>query len=797
MDGKRPYGHGKHTGGGSVHVGRGGRASSGPVGNGGRGGFSGSGGSRSGGDRGGWGFLGLLGLFALLPKGLRRALILIVAAVAVLSLLRGGVDTGEAYEPQYAYETATARPTAAPVSATAIPVQGQARDKRVQLLGNGEDTVTVMVYMCGTDLESKYGMATADLQEMAKASLSEKVNLIVQTGGCKSWRNPVVSSRENQIYRVKNGDLERLESSFGAGYMTDPATLTSFIRYCTKNYPASRNILILWDHGGGSLSGYGYDENQRQSDTMTLPEISAALRDGGCTFDWIGFDACLMATLETALVCDSYGDYMIASEESEPGTGWQYTRWLSALSQNTSMSTEALGRIIVDDFVEASQAARQNAQVTLSVVDLATLSGTVPQALRNFSVSTNALMEGDGYRLVSDARAGVRQFSKSNRLNQVDLVDLADRIGTGEAQTLAAALRGAVIYNRATVSRAYGLSVYFPYETLSTMNSAVATYDSLGMDSEYTKCIQSFASLEQGGQLAAYGSQQGGSGDLFSSLLESYLGAGSSPYGAFGPGAAFSGSGTMDDASVFHLLSSFSGRSLPQSLSWVNADLVSKKAAQLTENRLDPRRITATNKGGKRFLVLNEAEWNLIDTAAVNLFVDDGEGYLDLGCDNYLIFDEEGDLSLEFDGTWLCLDGNPVAFYMTEATEQGTFGRVPVDLVRTEAGETWTAALNLQIHIDRQGNAQVLGAYPLYEGETPTEGKALMALQDGDIIRPLCDGYTYAGAYEGTFTLEDAAFTVSGPITVDYRAVDNRGLSISYRITDIYGAAYWTPAYTK
>lgn len=37
------------------------------------------------------------------------------------------------------------------------------REKYTQLLGGGRDTVTIMVYMCGTDLESRSGMGTADL----------------------------------------------------------------------------------------------------------------------------------------------------------------------------------------------------------------------------------------------------------------------------------------------------------------------------------------------------------------------------------------------------------------------------------------------------------------------------------------------------------------------------------------------------------------------------------------------------------------------------------------------------------
>ena len=231
-------------------------------------------------------------------------------------------------------------------------VASGSRAKYTAIKGGGRDTVTMMVYMCGTDLESRSRMGTMDLQEMLDASVSNsKLNVIIYTGGCKQWQNNAVSSSVNQIWQVRNGQLKLLKED-GAKAMTDPNTLSAFIRYCAKNFPANRNMLILWDHGGGSLSGYGYDEKYARSGSMNLSGVNKALQDGGVKYDFIGFDACLMATLETGLMLDSYADYMIASEETEPGVGWYYTNWLKALDKNTSITTLDLGKMIVDEFVE-------------------------------------------------------------------------------------------------------------------------------------------------------------------------------------------------------------------------------------------------------------------------------------------------------------------------------------------------------------------------------------------------------------------------------------------------------------
>ena len=195
-------------------------------------------------------------------------------------------------------------------------VDPAARAKYTNIKGNGADTVTIMVYMCGTDLESRGGMATNDLMEMAAANLSSNVNVIVYTGGCKEWKNRTVSSSVNQIYRVVGGGkLECLESNMGTPAMTDPKTLTEFIKYAHSNYPANRNMLIFWDHGGGSVSGYGYDEKNPKEGSMDLAEINSALSAAGIKYDFIGFDACLMGTVETDIMAAEYADYLIGSEE--------------------------------------------------------------------------------------------------------------------------------------------------------------------------------------------------------------------------------------------------------------------------------------------------------------------------------------------------------------------------------------------------------------------------------------------------------------------------------------------------
>ncbi|MCR5795173.1 MAG: hypothetical protein K6G61_07505, partial [Solobacterium sp.] len=327
-------------------------------------------------------------------------------------------------------------------------VAAGSRKKYTTLKGNGKDTVTVLVYMCGTDLESKYGMATADLNEMVNSVQSDKLNVIVETGGTSRWKNNAMTARTNQRWKIASKSLVTLDKNMGAKAMTDPNTLADFIKYGVKNFPADRYMLIFWDHGGGSVQGYGYDELYPNS-SMSVDEIAQALKAGGVKFDIIGFDACLMANMETAIAVEPYGDYLIASEETEPGTGWYHTEWLSMLAQNTSTSSLEIGKKIIDDFcTKAQSGAAAGDKNTLSIIDLAEFKNTVPAKLSAFANQISSEVKNDNYQAVADVRSRTKEFAQANRLDQIDLVHFCESMNTKESKALANALRSCVKYNR-------------------------------------------------------------------------------------------------------------------------------------------------------------------------------------------------------------------------------------------------------------------------------------------------------------------------------------------------------------
>ena len=676
-------------------------------------------------------------------------------------------------------------------------VSNQAREKFTKIKGDGTDTNTIMVYMCGTDLESQSGMATSDLNEMISATVGKNINLIVYTGGCKRWRNNTISSQYNQVWQISNGNIKCLIQNAGSDPMTKASTLSAFIKWTAKNYPANRMSLIFWDHGGGSISGYGYDEKYPRSGSMTLANIKTALKDAGIKYDFIGFDACLMATTETALVIGKYADYLIGSEETEPGIGWYYTNWLTNLSKNPSMETLQIGQQIADDFTAMCAKKCPGQSTTLSVTDLAELSQTLPQKLAAFAGNASEKISGGEYKQVATARGSSKEFARSTGIDQIDLIHFATLLNTSQGKDLARTLSDAVKYNRTSsnTANAYGLSIYFPYKKLNQVDHMANTYEQIGMDDDYTTCIRQFAQMETCGQAVAGGT---------SSPLDILFGG--SGYG----GSSNSGYDSSDISSqaMQELISTLLSGNFRDFKSLGIVGLDRSNTEFLSQDSLDAdavteyiadNRITADdlqwqeNSAGDQAIILSEDQWESVVSADKTILYDDGEGYLELGLDNIYDFDDDGNMLPNLERTWLSIDGQSVAYYHTETQdfEDGTYsitGYVPVELNGTDA--------RLILTFD-SGNEDgyIAGVSYDYDTEvTETQAKNLTGLKSGDQVKFLCDFYDHDGKYLDKYKL-GRTWTVKDPdnVTITNTDVGDGDVLIAYKFTDIYGEDYWTP----
>lgn len=376
-------------------------------------------------------------------------------------------------------------------------------EKQVNLNGDGSDVVTVMIYMNGSDLETEAEEASEDISEMLAARTNSQVNLLIETLGTKQWaRTHGIASDHTQRYKAENGGLVLVDDSLGQLDCTAPETLADFIRWGAENYPANRYILILWNHGGGPVYGYGYDEHQPEDASLTIDEMQEAVRKSGIYFDFIGMDCCIMSSLELCCAMYDYCDYMILSEDFESGLGWSYTGWLDALARNPSIATTELGKIIVDDMISDNEDYDQDGS-TLALIDESYMK-ILYRAWIDFAYANESALLGENYSMHVKGGGRAHPALRDRGLFDYDMSDyyitdimaVAQNISSEEAKALSAAVNLAIAYFGCTSDEIgmTGLSVTLPYGDAEFYESLERIFLNVGIDREYVTWLEKFVS---------------------------------------------------------------------------------------------------------------------------------------------------------------------------------------------------------------------------------------------------------------------------------------------------------------
>ena len=374
---------------------------------------------------------------------------------------------------------------------------------------NPNAKLTLMVYMCGSDLESRGDHASADIGEMAFSGFnSDEVNVIVMAGGARKWKQTFIPDGEVSVFMVK-GQRPYTLARYGSGYsMGDPDLLSGFMELSYELLPAERYALILWDHGGGSLRGMCNDE-VHSGDFLDMFELAAALKkatESRGKLEWIGFDACLMASAEVAGIVAPYAKYMVASEEVEPGSGWDYSFLLGIENDETGGQT---GTRIIDAYF-ASATSKSSDALTLSCIDLSRIDGVLSSAGTIFE-TISEILTADSFASASNVRRSARSFGRNgNSLsNDYDLVDLGDLLkGYAEDHPLMAgfsdAIKAAVVYERSNRSGTTGLSVYHAFYNKGLYSQYRDVYPSLAISEEYNAYHNKFTGFLMSGTTTAW-----------------------------------------------------------------------------------------------------------------------------------------------------------------------------------------------------------------------------------------------------------------------------------------------------
>lgn len=551
----------------------------------------------------------------------------------------------------------------------------------------GDGSWAVYWYLCGSDLETNGGFATTDLSEMMEVQLPENVNVVIQTGGAAVWQNDQMDPEKLQRWLYNSEGLQLIEEQDTAN-MGDAQTLYEFLAFANENYPADKVAVTFWNHGGGSVSGAAFDE-LHGLDSLDLAEMYQAF-DAVWPADaehpaleLVGFDTCLMATVDVASTFQNFAKYLVASEEVEPGNGWLYSGWLGALAENTDMDGAALGTAICDTYYQGCEAVGTQDQTTLSVTDLSRLEPLL-DAYESFGQEALATAAEDPGFFAELGRAAARSENyggntrEQGYTNMVDLGHLARQTAwmLPSAQRVCDALTDCVIYQVGGPYRAEatGLSCYYSYNgDVDDLNGYITVGESTAFKHLYA--------YELTGELA-------------------------------------------EDSEEY--LSSLDIWELPERVTLADMDW---DGAPLD---LDDE--------GTSFLTLGPEANDVLAGIGFSLFYVDeaGDQMLLLGTDNDLTADwENGVFYDNFRGVWGALDGHLVYMELSFEGEDYNLYSVPILL----NGE----AYNLQVAYDFTAEEwSILGASQGLD-ESGMASKELRLLAEGDVITTIWKAATFTG----------------------------------------------------
>lgn len=369
-----------------------------------------------------------------------------------------------------------------------------------------------------------YPFADRNLKQMEQVGSSDKLNIVVHMDLRKPRTNKVT-----RRFLVQKNALQQIgpDACMDSG---DENTFIDFIRFIHTYFPSEHLAIVFWNHGSGDLNpilgkainpsklfhfnetknkieldrsvefleyvnqatlesmhkGVCFDESTGHylDDAKLVHALNNACIQRGKKIDVVLFDACLMAGVGTASIMQNFAHFMVASEEVELGTGYDYRRVLDRLSRE-DLSPNLFAQHVVwayhdaysrltDDYTHSALNLDTYQELTTSINALAQhlmralqsqTSGTVKQFLQKCR-EKNACTHFDEPSYID-----LRHFCRNMR-NNLDVIQLNDSSETSTIKKelselidiLESRLNTMVIANKTgkNLKDAGGISIYFP-----------------------------------------------------------------------------------------------------------------------------------------------------------------------------------------------------------------------------------------------------------------------------------------------------------------------------------------------
>ena len=377
----------------------------------------------------------------------------------------------------------------------------------------GQDR-TIMVYMIGSDLESEAAAASLDITEIKEAVFDpEHTKILIYTGGTKKWALSEISAEENAIFEVVDGNINKVQT-YDKRTMTNPQNVVDFIDFAYENYPADLYDIVFWDHGGGPILGYGLDENSLTGAPMKVTALAKALAEtklvtSGKRFDLIGFDACLMGSAEVAKAMSPYGDYMVASEEVEPGDGWNYSFLNDLGEERKAKNTEELGRSIIDNYSSYYENYSYDVDTSLSLIDLKKvnkLADSVDELFSSVKDEITVQTFSQYSRLMTREQVYGYTGRDSESYDLVDLIDLCGSLQNeygDKVDKIRSDFNDIVLYSKSNMNNTNGLSVYFLNFNKAGAERMLINYKDVAFSEGYYEFLMKYKNFVTGDRMVS------------------------------------------------------------------------------------------------------------------------------------------------------------------------------------------------------------------------------------------------------------------------------------------------------
>lgn len=626
-------------------------------------------------------------------------------------------------------------------------VSPDAREKYTNIKGKGKDTVTVLFYLVGSDEPGSNSATISTLNNILYASDSQKLNIVIQTGGSSKWNSKILKDDTIQRWIVNKDSLEPVQIEINASSMCDPDTLYDFIQYGTQAYPANRTFLFL--SGSGNASSFGYDPDGLFTD-LSYQQIAAVLSRTDTRFDMISLDTPYGATYENALLFEPYADYLTAFETGVSAEGMLYQSFLSSIARNTSVSTLSLGKLLIDSYaLNHAQKAMEDAYV-LSLVDLSEIRYLHENTLDAFGMELKTLLENGTYQTLCNVLFSSSHPSQS----RIDLAHFAHRFSLETAEDLFDSIRQMIKYRRTSSTvNLYGLSLFDPFST-----------SNITFPHGYNSFLQLF--------------------DLYTDLRDAYSSL-----------ACPSVSARLSDQNL-QLPEIMTPELLLSHVSWdrdvYDEQTVLHAAKQVMEASIPSASLQISRRNDQYILNMSEDDLTHIKDTSLSTFLPYGSAYLSLGSIDSTLTTADHIPRFPQVVKWYFFSDQPVPFTSFHTDTAGnTIGYIHAllngqEVILTACKDRFSFRMHLS------------SAYVLYP-DSSVFPKGSRSLENGDQITFLYDMYSQDGSFSGTYTcfptitLSDNLYLkdedISQPFLLSYQLQDEQGSScftqmLSYPLTD-------------